>query len=311
MTPTGYPPDIYITEVGPRDGLQNEPHAVSTQDKVDFVRALVDAGCCDIEVSSFVHPDRVPQLADAADVFKALGPPPRGVTYGALVPNMRGLDRALDARATKIAVFTAASDTFNQRNINTTIEGAMAKYRPMIELCRYEQLPVRGYVSMSVWCPYEGEIAPDIVRNVCEELLAAGCDEVSIGDTIGAATPADVARLLDEVLCTVRVEHVVLHFHDTRGTALANVMEGLRHGVVNYDSSAGGFGGCPFAPGASGNLATEDLVYLMDRMNIGCGIDLALLREATDGIARALRRDPPSRAHAAPPLPGSPDEDLE
>ena len=301
----GLPAAVRVTEVGPRDGLQNESHPVATQVKVDFVRALVAAGLRDIEVSSFVRPDRVPQLADAADVFAALGPAPESVTYSALVPNERGLDDALAAGVTKIAIFTAASETFNQRNVNTSIAGALRRFVPVLERAKEAGLQIRGYVSVVTHCPYEGPIEPTVVRGVCEDLLALGCDELSIGDTIGGATPADIARLLDELLCTVPEEQLVLHLHDTRGMAIANVMEGLRHGIASYDTSAGGLGGCPYAPGAAGNLATEDLVFLLEGLDIKHGIDLSLLRSASQLVADALDRDLPSKVHGAPPLPGS------
>lgn len=304
MTLHGLPASVRVTEVGPRDGLQNEQRLVDTLTKVAFVRALVDAGLRDIEVSSFVRKDRVPQLADAADVFSALGPAPNDVVYSALVPNERGLDGALEAGVGKISIFTAASETFNQRNVNTSIEGALKRFVPVLERAKEAKLTIRGYVSVVTHCPYEGRIEPTAVRAVCEDLLALGCDELSVGDTIGAATPADIARLLDEVLCTVPEEQLALHLHDTRGMAIANVMEGLRFGIASFDASAGGLGGCPYAPGATGNLATEDLVYLLDGLGVEHGVDLTALRNAADIIAKSLDRTLPSRVHCAPPLPG-------
>lgn len=296
------PARIRITEVGPRDGLQNEPDPVPTEGKAAFVRALVAAGHTDIEVSSFVRPDRVPQLADATALFEALGPAPEGVTYGALVPNERGLAGALAAGVGKVAVFTAASETFNERNVNTSIEGSIERFRPVVEGAKDAGLPVRGYVSTAVACPYEGGIEPGAVRDVCLRLLALGCDEISVGDTIGAATPAHVGRLLDVLLADVPAEQIVLHFHDTRGMAVANVVEGLRRGITAFDASSGGLGGCPFAPGATGNLATEDLVYLLDGMGLATGVDLERQREASRTIAPHVSHPLPSRVLAAPPL---------
>lgn len=296
-------PDLVrLTEVGPRDGLQNESAPVSTEAKVAFVRGLVAAGLRDIEVSSFVRPDRIPQLADAAEVFAALGPAPDGVTYGALVPNERGLDGALAAGVGKVAIFTAASETFNQRNVNTSIAGALERFRPVVARARESGVAIRGYVSCAVHCPYEGPIAPEAVRRVSEDLLALGCDELSIGDTIGAGTPGDVGHLLDALLEATDADKLVLHFHDTRGMAIANVVEGLRHGIAAYDVSAGGLGGCPFAPGASGNVATEDVVFLLDGLGVAHGVDAKALRDAAAGVGQALARALPSRVHQAPPL---------
>ncbi len=277
-----------ITEVGPRDGLQNEPTPVPTDVKVAFVRALVAAGVREFEVTSFVRHDRIPQLSDATQVVAALGPAPKGVTYGALVPNEKGLDRALAAGVGKIAVFTAASETFNRHNVNATIAESIARFVPVVARAKAAGLPVRGYVSGAFVCPYEGRIRPEKVVDVCLRLVDLGCDEVDVGDTIGGATPRDVAVLLELLLRRVAVERVVLHLHDTRGNATANVEEGLRHGIAAFDSSAGGIGGCPYAPGASGNVATEALVGLFDRLGVAHGIDLARLREASAVIARAL-----------------------
>ena len=298
-----FPSRVRITEVGPRDGLQNEAKPIPTEAKVAFVRALVAAGVKDVEVSSFVRPDRVPQLADADQVFALLGPAPAGVTYGALVPNERGLERALAAKVGKIAVFTAATETFNRRNVNATIAESIARFRPVVDGAGRERLPVRGYVSTAFWCPYEGKTPPRKAADVCARLVDLGCDEIDVGDTIGAATPRDVAAVLDEVLKVVPVEKIVLHFHDTRGTALVNVVEGLRLGVAAYDSCAGGLGGCPFAPGATGNLATEDLVYLLDGLGIEHGIDLQRIRAAARPVEEALGRPLPGKVFRAGPAP--------
>lgn len=294
---------IRITEVGPRDGLQNEARPIPTTAKVALVRALVVAGVKDIEVSSFVRPDRIPQLADAVEVFAALGPAPAGVTYGALVPNEKGLERALAANVGKIAVFTAATETFNRRNVNASIAESIAGFRSVVEGAKRAGTRVRGYVSTAFFCPFEGKTSPAKAVDVCRRLLDLGCDEIDVGDTIGAATPPDVAALLDLLLPHVAVERVVLHFHDTRGTALVNVVEGLSHGVTAFDASTGGLGGCPYAPGAAGNLATEDLAYLLAGLGHETGIDLERLREAGRPIEAALGRPLLGKVFRAGPAP--------
>jgi len=297
------PRRVRVTDVGPRDGLQNEPDVVPTESKAAFVRGLVAAGVLDVEVSSFVRPDRVPQLADAEELFRLLGPAPAGVVYGALVPNERGLERALSCGVGKVAVFTAATETFNRRNVGASVEESIERFRPVVRGAAAARVPVRGYVSTAFFCPFEGRTDPRKTATVVDRLLEIGCDEVDVGDTIGAATPPDVAAVLDLVLARVEASRVVLHFHDTRGTALANVLEGLRRGVTAFDASAGGLGGCPYAPGASGNLATEDLVYLLDGMGIETGIDFAALRAASAGLEHSLGRPLPGRAYRAGPAP--------
>ncbi len=263
------------------------------------MRALVAAGLREIEVSSFVRPDRVPQLADASEVFARLGPPPEGVTYLALVPNERGLARALEAKVGKVAVFTAATESFNRRNVNASIAESIERFRPVVAGAKAAGIAVRGYVSTAFCCPYEGKTPPAAAADVAARLLDLGCDEVDLGDTIGAATPPDVAAVLGRVLARVPVERLVLHFHDTRGTALVNVMEGLRHGVAAFDASAGGLGGCPYAPGASGNLATEDLVYLLAGLGIPTGVDLEALRAAGAPLEEVLGHRLPGKVYRA------------
>lgn len=296
------PDRVQITEVGPRDGLQNQAAVVPTQAKAQFVRALVAAGLRDIEITSFVRPDRIPQLADAAELCRALGPAPDGVTYGALVPNERGLEGALAARVGKVAVFTAASETFNRKNVGAGIAEALKRFEPVARGAKAAGLRLRGYVSVALGCPFEGAVAPAAVLEVVRDLLALGCDEVSVGDTIGVATPASVGRLLDVLLRTVAPEMLVLHLHDTRGMAIANVVEGLRHGIFRYDSSAAGLGGCPFAPGASGNLASEDLVYLLSGLGVSHGVDLQRLKQATGPLAGYVSALP-GRVFQAPTWP--------
>lgn len=293
---------VVLTEVGPRDGLQNERRPVPTEAKVAFVRALLAAGATDVEVSSFVRPDLVPQLADAEALFRALGPAPQGVTFGALVPNEKGLERALAVGVGKVAVFTAASETFNQKNVNASIAASLTRFEPVARGAKAAGRTLRGYVSTAIACPFEGRIAPGAVLDVTQRLLDLGCDEVSVGDTIGAGTPGDVLRLLDALLPRVPLSALVMHFHDTRGMAVANTLASLQRGVYRFDASAGGLGGCPFAPGAAGNAATEDLVFLCTGLGLAHGLDLERLRAASDLVAAHLDHPLASRVQRAPPL---------
>ena len=249
---------IRLVEVGPRDGLQNEKALIPTDVKVAFVNALSEAGFDEIEVSSFVSPKWIPQLADAAEVFARITRRP-GVRYTALVPNEVGLERALAARADKVAVFTAASESFARKNINATIAESIERFRPVV---RASPVPVRGYVSTAWHCPYEGPIAADAVLLVCEALLEIGCTDLSIGDTIGTATSSEVSVLLDRLIPVVGVDRLAMHFHDTFGRATTNAERAAQQGIQVFDSSAGGIGGCPFAPGATGNVSTQALVEL-------------------------------------------------
>ncbi|MSP91100.1 MAG: hydroxymethylglutaryl-CoA lyase [Myxococcales bacterium] len=293
--PTTVPEWVHLVEVGPRDGLQNERVRVATATKVHFVEALVAAGLRRIEVSSFVHPRAVPQLADAEAVFAALRPAD-GVRFSALVPNQRGLERALAAGVRDIAVFTAASDTFVQHNIRMTLAESLRHFAPVVQRALDAGLAVRGYVSAVFGCPYEGSVSPEQGIVVARSLLDMGCGEISIGDTIGVATPGDVARWLGAAHAAgLPFDRLALHFHDTRGTALANVMAGLQHGIRTFDASAGGLGGCPFAPGASGNLATEDLVYALHGLGFATGVDLAGLVAASGVLAGELDHLLPGR----------------
>ncbi len=249
---------IRIVEVGPRDGLQNVKGVIPTEVKIAFVDALSEAGSDEIEVSSFVSPKWVPQLADADEVFRRIGRRP-GVRYMALVPNEAGLDRAVAARVDKIAVFTAASETFNRKNINASIAESIERIRPVV---RQSPVPVRGYISTAFHCPFEGPIAPATVVPVAQALLALGCSELSIGDTIGKATPDEVSSLLKRLLPVVGADRIAMHFHDTYGRAVANAERSAALGIRVFDASAGGIGGCPYAPGATGNVATEALLVL-------------------------------------------------
>ena len=286
------PKDVRVVEVGPRDGLQNETAFVPTADKIAFVNRLSDAGHTVIEVTAFVSPKWVPQMADAADVCAGITRRP-GVRYTALVPNRQGLARARDARVDEVAIFPAASETFSKRNINQTIAEAFAHARQVCDEARATGLPVRAYLSTSFGCPFEGAVAPERVAELTAQLIDLGAYEVSISDTIGVAHPAQVADVLGHVMRRVPGEKLALHFHDTRGTALVNVYAGLQAGVSVFDASAGGLGGCPYAPGATGNLATEDLLYLLDGLGIATGVRL-------DGVAAASRAIEPLVGHLLP-----------
>lgn len=283
------PNDVKIVEVGPRDGLQNESALIATDKKIAFIGALAAAGLRQIEATSFVSRKAIPQLADAVDVARGLPAMP-GVTYSALTPNQKGLDRAIETGIKRIAVFTAASETFTQKNIHMTIDESLATFAPVVSAALANGMSVRGYVSTCFVCPYEGNIDKEKVRVVSQRLLDVGCDEIAISDTIGAAAPTDVQETVGYLLPRIPRERIALHFHDTYGTALANVFAGLQLGIATFDASAGGLGGCPYAPGAAGNLATEDLVYMLDRMNIRTGVDLNKLVEAVAVIAGALTR---------------------
>lgn len=291
---TTLPCKVKIVEVGPRDGLQNESLPVPTEVKLEFIKQLASSGLKHIEATSFVSPKAVPQLADAIELAKAL-PGDSGVTYSALVPNEKGLDRAIEAGIRRVAVFTAASETFTQKNIRMSIDQSFAAFEPVVRRALSEGMTVRGYVSTAFVCPYDGEIKEEAVRNVSVRLVDLGVDEVAISDTVGAAAPNDVRRVIEHVLDRVPIERIALHFHDTYGTALANVYAGLELGISTFDASAGGLGGCPFAPGASGNLATEDIVCMLDRMGIDSGVSLDGVIRASKLILQYLNRAPHSR----------------
>jgi len=285
---------VKIVEVGPRDGLQNEKVTVPADAKIAFITALGDAGLRTIEAGAFVSPKWVPQMADTDEVYRNIPKDP-GVEYPVLVPNEKGLDRALDAGVTSIAIFTAASETFNKRNINMSIDESFANYAPVAARAREHGLRVRGYVSTAFGCPYEGDVAPEKVLEVSARLLDLGCYEVSVGDTIGVGTPMQVQGVAGMLLQVIPAKRLAMHFHDTRGTALANVLAALEMGIATFDASAGGLGGCPYAPGASGNLATEDLVYMLDGMAIESGVDLNRLVAASSIIAPYLDHPLPGK----------------
>jgi len=290
MTPTR----VTIVEVGPRDGLQNERALVSTADKIEFVNRLSAAHLPVIEVSAFVSPKWVPQMADAAEVFAGIRRAP-GIRYTALVPNLAGLDRAIAAGVTEIAVFAASSETFSRKNINQSIDESLATYAQVCDRARASGLRVRGYLSTAFGCPFEGTVAPDRVADVAARLADLGVFEVAISDTIGIAHPGQVPGVLDAVLARVPASQVALHFHDTRGTALANVLASLPYGIATFDAAAGGLGGCPFAPGAAGNLATDDLIYMLDGLGIETGVSLAATSDASAFIASKIDHRLPSR----------------
>jgi hydroxymethylglutaryl-CoA lyase len=285
---------VTIVEVGPRDGLQNEHAAVTTADKVAFVDILSDAGLPVVEVSAFVSPKWVPQMADATEVFAAIQRRP-GTRYSALVPNRQGLARALAAHVSEVAIFAAASESFSRRNINQSIDAAFESYAEVCEGARAEGLRVRAYLSTAFGCPFEGVVDPGRVAELSARLIAMGAYEVAVSDTIGVAHPGQVRRLLPTVFEQVPVERVALHFHDTRGTALANVLAALDLGVRTFDSSAGGLGGCPYAPGATGNLATEDLLYLLNGLGADTGVDIDRVMRASRFIETRLGHPLPSR----------------
>ena len=297
-TLSSLPDRVKICEMGPRDGLQNEAAIVATADKIRYIDLLSASGLATIETTSFVRPDAIPQLADAEAVMAGIERKP-GVTYLCLTPNMRGLDRARAAGVRSIAVFTAASEAFTVANINMSIAESIAAFRDVVRTARSEAIFVRGYVSTAFGCPYEGAVPIETVVRVASALAELGVDEISIGDTIGVATPNRVVDVAGALQAHMPVERLAMHFHDTRGGALANVVAALQMRVAIFDSSAGGLGGCPYAPGATGNLATEDLLYMLGGMGIETGVSLDRICEATRFIGGVLGRDVPSRAFRA------------
>lgn len=292
------PPRVRIVEVGPRDGLQNEAAQIATADKIAFVDRLSYAGHAIIEVSAFVSPKWVPQMADAADVFAGITRRP-GTRYTALVPNAAGLARAIEARVDEIAIFAAASESFSTRNINKTIRESLETYRAVCAGARDAGLPIRAYVSTAFGCPFEGAVQPAAVAEVSAELIGMGAYEVAVSDTIGIAHPAQVPVVLDAVSARVPLDRIALHFHDTRGTALANVVVALQYGVATFDASSGGLGGCPYAPGATGNLATEDLLYILNGFGIETGVNIDQVLAASRFIEPKLGHPLASRYSTA------------
>ncbi len=290
------PDRVSVYEVSPRDGLQNERATVPLRAKLRLVEALAASGLQRIEITSFVSPKWIPQLADADEVAR-LAHAPAGVTFSALCPNAQGLERARSAGMREIAVFVSASETHNRKNVNKTIAQTLAAFEQTVGPAREAGMRVRAYVS-TVWgCPYEGEVDPKRAVDVARQLLAMGCYQVSLSDTIGAGTPRQTARILDLALAHIPAAQIAMHMHDTRGTALANVLVGIQAGIRDFDASVGGLGGCPYAPGAAGNLATEDLVYMLHGMGIETGIDLERLVEAGKVAESVVGRPLPGKVH--------------
>ncbi|MFI5390510.1 MAG: hydroxymethylglutaryl-CoA lyase [Bacteriovoracales bacterium] len=286
------PKKIKIVEVGPRDGLQNEKKIVSTADKIIFVQKLIDSGLKTIEVGSFVAPHKIPQMDDSAEVLKAVKGN-KGITFPTLVPNLYGLERAIKAGAKEISVFTATSETFNKKNINATIDESLIRIKEITKTAK--KIKVRGYISTVFGCPYEGKTSIKTLIKVMKNLFSQGIYEISLGDTIGIANPAQVKKVIKEISKNFDLKKIAMHFHDTRGMALANALKSLEMGITTFDSSAGGIGGCPYAKGATGNVSTEDMVNMFESMGIKTGVDLNKLVEASDFISKVLGRELPSK----------------
>jgi hydroxymethylglutaryl-CoA lyase len=292
------PAKVTLVEVGPRDGLQNEPAAIPLEAKLQLIDDLARAGHTVIEAGSFVNPKWVPQMADSEAVFAGIERRP-GVRYAALTPNLRGFERALGAGADEVAIFAAASEAFSQKNINCSVAESLQRFNEVMAAASGRDIPVRGYVSCVLGCPYEGEVAPQAVAEVTGQLLAMGCYEVSLGDTIGTGTAGSMARLLEVLLGRFRPGQLAVHCHDTYGQALSNILVALQHGIATVDASVAGLGGCPYAKGASGNVATEDVVYMLDGLGIETGLDLPTLVAAGNRISQVLGRPNGSRAARA------------
>ncbi|MDX2369409.1 MAG: hydroxymethylglutaryl-CoA lyase [Colwellia sp.] len=292
------PQQVKVVEVGPRDGLQNEAIPVSASDKINLIEKLADAGVNYIESGSFVSPKWVPQMGTSTEVFEKLNRN-QDVTYAALTPNMRGFEAALAVNADEVAIFGAASESFSQKNINCSIEESLARFAPIMEAAKKANIKVRGYVSCVLGCPYEGDIEPEQVALVAEKLLAMGCYEISLGDTVGVGNPASVTKMIQAVSARVPVEKLAVHFHDTYGQALTNIYAALQLGVSVIDSAVAGLGGCPYAKGASGNVATEDVVYMLNGLDIETGIDFKKLLKAGWFISDKLGKSPISKVSNA------------
>jgi len=293
-----HPARVKIVDVSPRDGLQNEPGSVPTEVKVELVDRLADAGLRSVEAGSFVSPKWVPQMADSADVMARIRRK-AGVTYPVLVPNMKGLEAAIAAKATEVAGFAAATEAFSKRNTNCTIEQSMQRQAEVCKAALGAGLRVRGYISVVLGCPYEGEVKAQAVADIAQQLFDMGCYEISLGDTIGTGTPARAQRMIETVSKKIPIEKLAGHFHDTYGQALANILAVMELGVATFDSSVAGLGGCPYAKGATGNVATEDVLYMLDGMNIETGIDMNRLLDAAQFICHHLGRATVSRAGRA------------
>ncbi len=293
-----FPTQVKIVEVGPRDGLQNEKQQISAEDKIKLIDLLSDAGVSYIESGSFVSPKWVPQMATSTDVFKGINRKDN-VTYAALTPNMKGFEAAVAVNASEVAIFGAASEAFSQKNINCSIADSLERFEPIMLAAKQANIPVRGYVSCVVGCPYEGEIDPEQVASVAEKLYKMGCYEISLGDTVGVGTPSSVQKMLQAVSARVPTAKLAVHFHDTYGQALTNIYTALQNGISVIDSSIAGSGGCPYAKGASGNVATEDVVYLLNGLNIKTDIDLNKLVKVGWFISDKLGKAPSSKVSNA------------
>ncbi len=292
------PQQVKIVEVGPRDGLQNEPRPITLQDKIALVNKLSETGLRYIETGSFVSPRWVPQMANSAEVFAGIKRHP-SITYAALTPNLKGLERAIDAKADEVAVFVAASEQFSQKNTHCSIAESLERIKPIMAEAKQAGLQVRGYISCVLGCPYQGEVEKDIVAKLAKSLTQLGCYEVSLGDTIGVGTAGKAQQLIHHIKKDVAIEQLAVHYHDTYGQALANIYASLELGVSTIDSSIAGLGGCPYAPGASGNVATEDLVYLLQGLEVESGVELNKLISAGQEICQALGRKTQSKAASA------------
>jgi len=292
------PNKVKIVEVGPRDGLQNEKQLVPTEVKIELINRLAEAGLRAIEATSFVSPKWLPQMGDNAAVMQGIARHPAAV-YPVLTPNLQGFDTAIQAGASEVAIFGAASESFSRKNINCSIAESLKRFEPILSSASALEIPVRGYVSCVVGCPYEGDIAPAQAASVAKSLFEMGCYEVSLGDTIGVGTPASVGRMLEACARAVPIGKLAGHYHDTYGMAIANIYASLQMGMATFDSSVAGLGGCPYAKGASGNVATEDVVYLMHGLGIETGIDLAKLAAIGDWISSALNRPNGAKAGRA------------
>ncbi|MGB2426326.1 MAG: hydroxymethylglutaryl-CoA lyase [Alteromonas sp.] len=288
------PSSVSIIEVGPRDGLQNEAGVIALEDKVRLINQLAGAGLKRIEAGSFVSPKWVPQMADSADVLANIDRT-EGVIYSALTPNMRGFESAVLANVDEVAIFGAASEAFSQKNINCSIAGSLERFSQVMAAAKQRDIRVRGYVSCVLGCPYEGEVYPSKVAEVSKLMYDMGCYEISLGDTIGVGTPSKTAQMLEAVLAEVPKHALAVHFHDTYGQALANILVALNYGISNVDSAVAGLGGCPYAKGASGNVASEDVVYMLNGMGIDCGVDLNALVAAGIRISEALNKTSQSK----------------
>ncbi|PJD92736.1 MAG: hydroxymethylglutaryl-CoA lyase [Legionella sp.] len=282
-------PEVTILEVGPRDGLQNEAIFVQTKYKVEFIRLLSDTGLQHIEVTSFVSPKAIMQLADNETVFHTIQKPEH-IHFSALIPNEHGMQQALQAGVKEIAIFTAASESFNQRNINCSIDESIARFEPVMQMAKAHHIWVRAYISCALGCPYEGDILPSQVVSVAKKLLKLGVDEIDLGDTIGVGTPKQTQRLIETISLDVPIHQLAMHFHDTYGQAVANIHQALNCGIRRFDSAVAGLGGCPYARGASGNVATEDVLYLMHGLGLQTGIDIFKIVAAGDMICKILGR---------------------